>query len=40
MNPADDFKFDIVQGEEMTEEDMNIVKQLFAKCIYNQVIAE
>ena len=39
-NPADDYKFEVVQGEEMTEADADALARMTARLIYNQIIKE
>jgi hypothetical protein len=39
-NPADDFKFEIVQGPEMTEEDLDAIARICARIIYDQIMKE
>jgi hypothetical protein len=39
-NPGDDFKFEIVQGPEMTEEDLDAIAGILARMIYNQIMKE
>jgi hypothetical protein len=39
-NPADDYKFEIVQGPEMTEEEFDSLARLVARMIYDQIMKE
>ena len=39
-NPADDYKFEVVQGEEMTEADADALARMTARLIYDQIIKE
>jgi hypothetical protein len=39
-NPADDYKFEIVQGPEMTEEDLDAIARICARIIYDQIMKE
>jgi hypothetical protein len=39
-NPADDIKFEIVQGPEMTEEDLDAIAGILARMIYDQIMKE
>jgi hypothetical protein len=39
-NSGDDFKFDVVQGEEMTEADADALARMTARLIYNQILRE
>jgi wyosine [tRNA(Phe)-imidazoG37] synthetase (radical SAM superfamily) len=37
---SNDLKFEIVQGPEMTEEDLDAIAQILARMIYDQITKE
>lgn len=37
---GDDLKFEIIQGEKMTEEDLDVKVRILPKMIYNQIMKE
>jgi hypothetical protein len=37
---GDDLKFEIIQGEKMTEEDLDVKVRILTKMIYNQIMKE
>jgi len=39
-NSGDDFKFEVVQSEEMTEADADALARMTARLIYDQIIKE
>ena len=39
-NSGDDLKFEIIQGEKMTEEDLDVKVRILPKMIYNQIMKE
>ncbi len=39
-NPTDDYQFEVMQGEEMTEADANALARMTARLIYEQIMKE